>query len=84
MGKTEKKAVAVKYCRDIDLPVILAKGEGRTAERILLEAEEAGVAVAENKGLVDLMELEKVGDVVPENAWEALAKVFAFIMDLER
>ena len=81
MEKSVKKAVAVKYCRDIDVPVILAKGEGRTAEKIVLEAGEAGVPVAENGVLVDLMELEKVGDVVPENAWTALAKVFAFIME---
>ena len=77
----QKKAVAIKYVKDIDMPVIMANGAGATAEKIVLEAESSGVYIEENKELVDLIGLHDVGDIVPENAWYALANIFKFILN---
>ena len=76
-----KKAVALKYPEGVEAPVIMAKGEGRTAEIMLEEAEKQGIPVTEDKVLVDMLGLSDAGDIVPENAWKALAVIFSYILE---
>ena len=77
----KKKAIALKYPQGVEAPIILAKGEGRAADFMLLEAEKNNVPIAEDKVLVDLLGLSNAGDVVPENTWQALAAIFSFILE---
>lgn len=79
-----KKAVALKYIEGTDAPVIMAKGEGRRAEVILEEAEKKGIPLAEDKVLVDMLGLSEEGSLVPENTWQALAVIFAYILNEEK
>ena len=82
MSQNEKrKAVALKYPEGVEAPVIMAKGEGRTAEIMLEEAEKQGIPVTEDKVLVDMLGLSEAGDIVPENAWKALAVIFSYILE---
>lgn len=81
--KEIKKAVALKYPEGVEAPVILAKGFGSTAEKILNEAEKNNIPVAENEELVDLIGLQNIGSIVSEDAWEALAVIFSFILENE-
>lgn len=81
--KKLKKAVALKYPEGIEAPVIVAKGFGKKADKIIQTAEENSVPVEKNDGLVDLLGLEQVGDIVPESTWKVLAEIFAFIMENE-
>ena len=82
MSQNEKrKAVALKYPEGVEAPVIMAKGEGRTAEIMLEEAEKQGIPVSEDKVLVDMLGLSDAGDIVPENAWKALAVIFSYILE---
>ena len=76
----KRKAVALKYPEGVEAPIILAKGEGRTAELILEEAEKHKIPVTEDKVLVDMLGLSSAGDIVPENTWQALAVIFSFIL----
>ena len=76
-----KKAVALKYPEGVEAPVIMAKGEGRTAGIMLEEAEKQGIPVTEDKVLVDMLGLSDAGDIVPENAWKALAVIFSYILE---
>lgn len=76
-----KKAVALKYPQNAIAPIIVAKGDGLIAEKIIDEAEKNAIPVTENAALVDLMELQEIGDIVPESAWQALAAIFAFILE---
>jgi flagellar biosynthesis protein len=80
----KKKAVALKYIEGTDAPVIMAKGEGRRAEVILEEAEKKGIPLAEDKVLVDMLGLSEEGSLVPENTWQALAVIFAYILNEEK
>ena len=80
MPSSKRKAVALKYIEGTEAPVILAKGQGKTAEVMLAEAEKSGVPVAEDKVLVDMLGLASAGDTVPENTWQALAVIFSFIL----
>jgi len=77
---SKRKAVALKYIEGSQAPLILAKGEGRTANLMLEEAEKQGVPVTEDKVLVDMLGLSSAGDIVPENTWQALAVIFSFIL----
>ena len=77
---SKRKAVALKYIEGTEAPLILAKGEGRTANLMLEEAEKKGIPVTEDKVLVDLLGLSSAGDFVPENTWQALAAIFSFIL----
>ena len=77
---SKRKAVALKYIEGTEAPVILAKGQGRTADLMLEEAEKQGIPVTQNKVLVDMLGLSSAGDLVPENTWQALAVIFSFIL----
>jgi flagellar biosynthesis protein len=77
---SKRKAVALKYIEGTEAPVILAKGQGRTADLMLEEAEKQGIPVTQDKVLVDMLGLSSAGDIVPENTWQALAVIFSFIL----
>jgi flagellar biosynthesis protein len=74
-----KKAAALKYERGKGAPRVVAKGEGKLAERIVELAKEAGVPVLEDEGLVEfLMEVE-VGEEIPPELYRAVARILAYI-----
>jgi len=81
--KNIKKAVALKYPSGVDAPIIVAKGEGIIAEKIISVAEENNIKIEENEILVDMLGLSQIGDEVPEETWTALAKIFSFIMKFD-
>jgi len=74
-----KKAAALKYERGKGAPRVVAKGEGKLAERIVELAKEAGVPVLEDEGLVEfLMEVE-VGEEIPPELYRAVARILAYV-----
>lgn len=78
--KTQKTAVALKYPEGAEVPFITAKGKGELAQRILEEAEKCGVHIEKNDSLVNLLAAEEINAAVPEEAFEALAAIFAFVL----
>lgn len=77
------KAVALKYPEGADLPFITAKGRGETAKKMLELARENNVHIEENAPLVDILSAKDVNDAVPEEAFSALAAIFAFVLERE-
>ncbi len=78
-----KKALALKYPDGVEAPIIVAKGSGKKAEKILQIAQENNILIEENEILVDMLGLSQVGDLVPDDTWEILAKIFAVILDFK-
>lgn len=76
-----KKAIALKYPEGVEAPIIVAKGEGAVAEKILTEAEKNSILIEEDSTLVDMLGFTNVGSVVPESAWKTLAIIFSHILD---
>ena len=74
-----KTATALSYNMGDEAPRIVAAGEGRTAMRIIESAQEAGVPVVEDEGLICLLYGLPPGALIPENAYRAAAAVFAFL-----
>ena len=79
--KNVKKAIALKYPQGADCPFIVAKGKGELAEKIVQIASEKNIHIEENIPLVDLLDVQEVGDAVPEETWIALSKIFAFVLE---
>lgn len=77
------KALTLKYEGGSEAPRISAKGQGRSAEYILNLAKENDIPIVENAPLVNVLEIADVGDIIPEETFEAVAKIFAFVQELE-
>ena len=75
-------AVALRYRRGFDqAPLVVAKGAGDAAHRIVGIARMAGVTVMENKILARaLFRAVEPGDLIPRQFYRAVAEVLAMIM----
>jgi len=79
-----KRAVALKYNREqskdsSQSPVVVAKGAGLIAEKILELALENDVYIHEDSDLVELLGKLDVGAEIPEELYEAVARVLALV-----
>ena len=76
-------AIGYKNCdlaKTLNTPVLLASGRDREAEQIIAIAHEAGIEVMEDAALAALLDTSvTVGDFIPPELWEAVAKVLAFV-----
>jgi flagellar biosynthetic protein FlhB len=78
-------AIALKYEHSDPAPKVLAKGRNHMAEKIKKIARKARVPVIENKPLTrTLFPLVKVGGLIPENLYQAVAEVLAYVYRLRR
>jgi type III secretion system FlhB-like substrate exporter len=78
-----ERAIALKYVPELPAPFIVAKGEGRAAERLKKIARDAGVPILEEENLVDLLFPDDIGTLVPIEFYEIVAKVFAWVRTSE-
>ena len=74
-------AVAVQWKKDVNIaPAVTAKGEDMLAQSMKRMARENDVPMIENRPLArGLYNDAKVGDVIPENYWRAIAVIYAQI-----
>ncbi|OQY19719.1 MAG: flagellar biosynthesis protein FlhB [Desulfobacteraceae bacterium 4572_35.1] len=81
MADTEKKkAVAVTYDQQRgDAPLIVASGKGLMAEQIIKVAREAGVEIAQDADLTEVLSKVPVGTEIPVELYQAVAEVLAFV-----
>lgn len=79
-----KKAVAIKYPEGAEIPFITAKGRGELADKIVEIAEKNNVKIENDALLVDVLDVQKIGDAIPEEAWQAVAKILAFILEIKK
>ncbi|PKR78606.1 hypothetical protein CEY16_02290 [Halalkalibacillus sediminis] len=80
-----KQAIALKYDEGSDeAPQIVAKGQGLVAEKILDSASDHEVPVHEDATLIQLMDELNINDRIPEDLYQAVAEVFAFIYQMDK
>ncbi|QGT99182.1 Flagellar biosynthesis protein FlhB [Candidatus Syntrophocurvum alkaliphilum] len=74
-------AVALKYqISDMDAPIIIAKGQDFIALRIREIGAQHDIAIVENPSLArTLFYNAEIGDEVPEDLYQAVAEVLAFV-----
>lgn len=77
------RGVALSYVEGLPAPFLVAKGEGRAFGRLLELAREAGVPVLRDQALAEALFPLDLGDYVPVEHFEIIAKVFAFVRGIE-
>ena len=79
----DKKAVAIKYKEGYRAPKIVAKGHHDLAQIILRIARENGIPVEEDEYLCEALMQFEVGDYIPEELYEIVAQLLAFVYSLK-
>lgn len=81
--KKMKKAVALSYKEDMVAPMIVASGSGKVAENILAEAKKNQVPVYEDKKLATILTELEIGEAIPQELYEIVAKILVFVGDMD-
>lgn len=80
MTTPQKKAVALRYDPLQDsVPVLVAKGKGYLAERIIALANEHGIHVQQDANLVELLMGLEIEDAIPSQLYQVVARVLALV-----
>jgi flagellar biosynthesis protein len=83
--QSRRRAVALRYDQDREqAPRVVAKGERLLAERIIEEANDAGVPIHEDPDLVALLTKLDLDTEIPEELYRAVAEVLAFVYRLNK
>ena len=76
----KEKAVALKYNKEKNkAPVVSAKGEGKTAQKIIQIAKENGIPLKKDEDLVELLSKVELDKEVPPQMYKAIAEIFSFV-----
>lgn len=86
MKKDEKKkAVAMHYDHSTaSAPKITASGKGYVADNIITSAKAHGVPIQEDETLVELLSQLEINEKIPEELYQVVAEVFAFIYQADK
>lgn len=80
-----KEAIALKYDSETSTaPKVLAKGKGKTAENILQAAKDHAIPIQEDPSLTELLGKLEINQTIPEELYQAVAEVFAFIYKVDK
>ena len=78
-------AIALEYRPELGAPRVVAKGQGHIAARIREEAEKHNVPVVRDVPLARTLHAAcKLGQAVPADLYEAVARLLAFVFNLKR
>jgi len=79
------RAAAISYDPgENDAPILAAFGEGYLAEKIVEVARESGIPIMPDPSLSSMLSKMSIGDEIPEELYEAVAKVLLFVSEVDR
>ena len=85
MNQKRKKAVALRYNQEQNhAPKVVATGKGLIAENVIEKAKENNVPILEDESLVELLAELNINETIPEDLYQAVAEVFAFIYQADQ
>jgi flagellar biosynthesis protein len=85
MKNKREKAAALKYERGVDAaPIVVAKGKGLVAEKIIALANENGVPVHEDRNLIEILSTIDLYEEIPSELYKAVAEILAFIYKMSK
>ncbi|MCZ0703412.1 flagellar biosynthesis protein [Natronobacillus azotifigens] len=80
-----QKAVALQYDKGNEsAPKVSATGKGYVAQQIIDRAAEANVPIQKDTTLVELLAELNINEKIPEDLYQAVAEVFAYIYQVDR
>ena len=84
-GRKRDRAVALQYDREaMEAPTVVARGEGLVARKIVERALEAEVPIVEDAALVSALLSLELGEEIPAELYEVVARVLAWVYRLDR
>ena len=84
-NKNVQRAAAISYDPgQHEAPILAAFGEGYLASKIVEVAKESGVPVLPEPNLAAVLSKVSVGDEISPEMYEAVAKVLAFVSEVDR
>ena len=79
-----KKAIGIRYKEEKDkVPKIIAKGQGKLAEKIIKIAEENGIHIKKDKNLLEILYKMDIAEEIPEELYEVLAEILTYVYRLD-
>ena len=74
------KAAALKYDKEKGkAPILVAKGKGEVAQKIISLAKENDLPIRRDEDLIELLSKVELDKEVPESLYKAVAEVFVFV-----
>jgi len=84
-GKKPQMAVALEYEEGTrQAPVVVAKGRGLVAEKIMEVARENGIVIEANPMLAEALSGVPLDDSIPHELYQAVAEVIGFVLRTRR
>ena len=84
-NKTIKEVVALSYKQNVEnAPTVIAKGKGSIADNLIKKAQEHHIPIQEDPSLVSLLSQLDINESIPEELYQAVAEVFAFIYRVDQ
>jgi flagellar biosynthesis protein len=81
----DKKAAALRCDEERDaVPKVVASGRGAVAEAIIDVAAQAEIPIVEDAALVSALLMLELGDGIPVDLYQSVAKILAFLYDVDR
>ena len=78
--KEDEYAVALGYDNEKNnAPIVLAKGQGNIAEKIVALAEEYGIEVRKDADLLQILKAVDINQEIPIEAFAAVAEILSYI-----
>lgn len=85
MNNKRTKAIALRYDQDQGYaPKVTATGKGLIADNIIEKAKENNVPILEDASLVEILATLNINEAIPEELYQAVAEVFAFVYHADR
>lgn len=79
----KKTATALSYPEGSKAPFITAQGRDGTAEKMLEIAKQHNIPVFSEPLTSEILSLYELGDYIPEETYEIIAKIVSFIRRVE-
>lgn len=81
--KRQNSAVALKYRSDLDkAPKVVAKGEGKVAQRIITLAKEHQIHIHQDPDLIEVLSHLDLNQEIPPHVYAVVAEILAFVYTL--
>jgi flagellar biosynthesis protein len=83
--KERMKAVALKYRPKTDhAPRVIAKGQGKVAEKIIAIAREHQLYIHDDPDLIEVLSQLDINEEIPPDLYVVVAELLAFVYSLNR
>lgn len=79
---TQAAALRYRYGEDV-APIVVASGQGEIAQKIIELANKSGVPNHPEPALVQILSRLEPGSVIPEETYQTVASILAFIWHLD-